>query len=131
MHRHRADALRGQLVVLILHEGDEWAHDDGETGQQDRGKLIDERLPAARGHYHQSIFSGENSSKRLPLARPEIAMAKALREQLTGCLFRYSFGHSVGYRHKLFRLPSLPSISGVGTRARYRLLPVARCALPA
>ena len=90
--------------MLILHEGDKWAHDDGETGQQNGGKLIDERLPAAGGHHHQSVFAGENSSERLPLARPEIAMAKALGEQLAGCLFRYSFGHSVGYRHKVFRL---------------------------
>jgi hypothetical protein len=35
-------------------------------------------------------------------------MAKALGEQLTGCLFGYQSGHPAGYWHKVFRLPSFP-----------------------
>ena len=79
--------------MLVLHERDERTYDYGESGQLNGGKLIDQRLPAARGHYDKRIFAGEYSSERLPLARPEIAMAKALGEQLTGCVFGYQFRH--------------------------------------
>ena len=94
--------------MLVLHQGDEWTHDYGEAGHHNGRKLIDQRLSAARGHYDKRVFSGENSSERLPLAGPEIAMAKALGEQLTGCLFGYQSGHTAGYRHKVFRQSEFP-----------------------
>ena len=59
-------------------------------GQQDGGELIDQRLAAAGRHYDQRILAGENGVDRLPLAGPEILMAKALGEQLTGCFLALS-----------------------------------------
>jgi hypothetical protein len=42
MHRDSVDAVRGELVVLVLHECDQWAHHDGEPRQQHCGELVDE-----------------------------------------------------------------------------------------
>src|ERR1700686_2109646 len=42
MHRDGAHALRGELVVLVLHEGDERTDDDRETGQQQSGQLVNQ-----------------------------------------------------------------------------------------
>jgi hypothetical protein len=37
VHRERVDALRLQLVLLVLHERDERAHHDREARQHERG----------------------------------------------------------------------------------------------
>ena len=84
MHRYRADALRRQFVVLVLHQGDERAHDDRESGQNKGWKLIDERFAASRRHHYQCVLPGENSFKRLPLTRTKIVMPKAVVKQLSG-----------------------------------------------
>ena len=42
VHRERIDAVRGELVLLVLHERDERADDDRQPGKHQRGKLIDD-----------------------------------------------------------------------------------------
>ena len=93
MHRDGADALRRELVVLVLHEGDERADYDGKSGQQQSGQLIDEGFPAPRRHHDKGILPGENGLERRPLTKPEILMPKSIAEQLAGRLPRYAFRH--------------------------------------
>jgi len=50
VHCDCIDALCRELVLLVFHQGDEWAHDDGETGHQESRQLIDDRLAAASRH---------------------------------------------------------------------------------
>ena len=50
VHGERVHAVRVQLVLLVLHQRDERADDDGEPGKQQRGELIDDatcRCPSA------------------------------------------------------------------------------------
>src|SRR3954462_12721082 len=84
VHRYRADALRRELVVLVLHQGDQWAHYNGESGEKERRQLINHRLAAAGRHDYQCIFAGKHRIQRFPLSRPEIGVAKAFLEQLSG-----------------------------------------------
>jgi len=84
VHRDRAHALGGKLVVLVLHQCDERADDYRETREQESGKLIDQGLSASRRHHHQCIATTENGVDCVPLTRPELLMAKAIPEQLAG-----------------------------------------------
>src|ERR1700680_1043912 len=103
MHRDGAHALGGELVVLVLHQGDERTDDDRETGQQQRRELVNDGFPAPGRHHYQRVFARENGIERLPLARSEILMPKAVMEELASRLLCYSFRHSASYRHKVFR----------------------------
>ena len=47
-----------QRVDLVLHERDEWRHDDGQAFEKQRGQLVTKRLPATCRH----------DRKRLPAA---------------------------------------------------------------
>ena len=78
VHRERVDAVRGELVLLVLHQRDERTDDDREAREHQRGQLIDERLAAARRHDDERVAPGEHGVDRLPLAFLEILMAKAL-----------------------------------------------------
>lgn len=84
VHRYRAHTLRRQLVVLVLHQGDERAHHNCQPWQKERGQLINHRLAAARRHDYKCIFAGEDRIERFPLPGPEIGVAKAFPEQLSG-----------------------------------------------
>ncbi len=94
VHRDGAHSLRGELVVLVFHQGDERADDDRKTGQQQRGQLVDQGFPAAGRHHHQGVLSRENGIERLPLARSEILMPKAILQELASRLPRYLYRHS-------------------------------------
>ena len=93
MHRDGADALRRELVVLVLHEGDERTDHDGESGEQQSGQLIDEGFPAPGRHNYKGVLPGENGLERRPLTKPEILMPKPIAEQLAGRLPSYAFRH--------------------------------------
>jgi len=110
MHRHGADALRGELVVLVFHQGDERTHHDRKARQENSRKLIDERLSAPRRHYDQRVLAGQHGVERVPLAAPEILVAKSLGEQLAGCLLRYLLRHPARNRHKAFPSPVARSL---------------------
>ena len=81
MHGERVDAVRVQLVLLVLHERDERADDDRQAGEQERGKLVDDRLPAAGRHDDERVATVEQRLDRFPLAGAEIGMAEALAQQ--------------------------------------------------
>ncbi len=81
VHGKRVDAKRREFVLLVLHQGDERTHDDGESREHQRGELIDEGFAAAGGHDDKCVLSLENGADRLPLALLKIAMTEALDEQ--------------------------------------------------
>lgn len=84
MHRYGADALRRELVMLVLHQCDQRAHYDGESREQESGQLINHGFAAAGGHDYEGIFAAQYRIERLPLARTKIRVAKSFLEQLSG-----------------------------------------------
>jgi hypothetical protein len=80
VHRERVDALRLQLVLLVLHERDERAHHHREPLQHQRRELVDERLAAARGHDDERVAPPEHLLDRLELAELEVVEAEPLGE---------------------------------------------------
>ena len=81
MHRDRVDAVRDELVLLVLHQRDERADHDREPGEHQRGELVDERLAAPRGHHDDGVAPVEEGLDRLPLPFLEIGVAEAVAEQ--------------------------------------------------
>ena len=81
MHREGVDALGAELVLLVLHQGDERTDDDGEPVEHQRGELVDERLAAPRRHDDERVPPLEQRLHRLPLAMLEIGMPKLLPQQ--------------------------------------------------
>ena len=55
MHGKSIHATRGKLVLLVLHQGDQRAHDHGEPPAHERRRLVAEALPPARGQDEQEI----------------------------------------------------------------------------
>src|SRR3954467_5753709 len=93
VHGKGIDTDGCQLILLVLHQRDERADDDGESGEQQRWELVDERLAAAGRHDDERIFSGENSSDRFPLAILEFSMAEALSEYAESAALRSLLRH--------------------------------------
>lgn len=80
MHCHCIDTLSRELVLLVLHQGDERAHHDRKARHQESRKLIDDRLATARRHYDECITTFEKSFNGRPLSSPKIGMTEPLRE---------------------------------------------------
>ena len=78
VHCERIDAVRGELVLLVLHERDERADDHRQPGEHERGKLVDERLAAAGGHDDERIAACEQRLDRLPLSFLKILVPEPL-----------------------------------------------------
>ncbi len=76
VHGERVDAVRGELVLLVLHERDERAHDDRQARQHQRGKLVNERLAAAGRHDDERVRSTEHGADRLPLSRLKVRVTE-------------------------------------------------------
>ena len=85
--------MRGELVLLILHEGNQRTHDDRQPGQEQRGELIHQRLPASRGHHDDGVASLQYSLNRLPLPLLKVAVPEAVVEDRPGTFFRYGRRH--------------------------------------
>src|SRR5262249_23059045 len=81
VHRERVDAMRRELVLLVLHQGDQRADDDGQSREHQRGKLIDDRFAAAGRHDDQRVTLIENGMDRLPLPLLKILMTEARRQE--------------------------------------------------
>src|SRR5690242_11076804 len=94
MHGERIHAVRLQLVLLVLHEGDERAHHYREAGHQQRRKLVDDGLSAPGGHDDEGIASLERRLDRFPLAAPEIGMAEALAQHGASAFLRCGSWHA-------------------------------------
>jgi hypothetical protein len=80
----RRDPPPLQVVDLVLHQRDERRHDHGHAVQQQRGKLVAQRLAAAGGEHGQRAAPLQQAVDDLPLARPELAQAEALLQHLAG-----------------------------------------------
>src|SRR5690606_14283973 len=63
-------------VYLVLHQGDEWRDDNGESAGEDRRHLVAGRLPAARGQYGKRIALREHRGDNLRLTGAEIIVAE-------------------------------------------------------
>jgi len=57
-----------ELVVLILHQGDQRRHHQGDAGELERGQLVAQRLAGAGRHDRQGVDAGEDvaDGERLP-----------------------------------------------------------------
>jgi hypothetical protein len=95
VHGERVDAMRLELVLLVLHQGDERTHDDSEPGEEQGGELVDDRLPAAGGHDDERVAALEHGPNRLPLPGAEILMTESLAQHSTGARLGSSLGHAV------------------------------------
>jgi hypothetical protein len=84
VHGEHVDALRDELVLLVLHQRDERADDDRESGEHERRELIDQRLPAAGRHHDERVAPAEDVLDRLELPVLEVVEAEALGENLSG-----------------------------------------------
>ena len=93
MHRYRADTLRRELVVLVLHQGDERTYDDRQPREYNAGQLIDERFAASGRHDDECVLSGKYGIDRLPLAGTEVTMTKSFMKQLSSRFLRDLFRH--------------------------------------
>ena len=82
MDGRRGDPLRLQLIDLILHQGDQRAHDERVALVEQRRQLVAERLPCAGGHDHEQVFAGDARFDRLPLSLAEAVEPEAFPQQL-------------------------------------------------
>ena len=80
MHCHCIDTLSCELVLLVLHQGDERTHHDGKAGHQESRKLIDDGLAAACRHYDECITTVEKRLNGCPLPASKVDMTEPLRE---------------------------------------------------
>ena len=55
-----AHAEFGQRVDLVLHQRDQWRHDDAGAFAHQRGDLIAQRLAAAGGHEHERVAAADH-----------------------------------------------------------------------
>ena len=66
---HVVDPMLAQHVELILHQGDERAHDDGRALEQQRAELIGQRLAGPVAKNGKRVLACENAKDDLFLAR--------------------------------------------------------------
>ena len=93
VHRDRVHPMRGELVLLILHEGDQRTHHDREPRQEQRRELVHERLPAPRRHDHDGVASFEYGVDRLPLPLLKVCVPEAVCQDRPSMHFRYGLRH--------------------------------------
>ena len=70
------DAAGAERVHLVLHQRDQRRDDQRQPVAGERRKLVAERLPAAGGHEHHRVPSGERRPDGPLLERPEIVVTE-------------------------------------------------------
>jgi hypothetical protein len=80
IQRRRAHPRLAKRVHLVLHQRDQWRHDDRETRAQQRRDLITKRLAAAGRHQHQSIAAAGHVFDDLELLAAEAVEAENLAQ---------------------------------------------------
>ena len=75
----------GERVDLVLHEGDEWGHDDPGALPDQRGDLVAERLAAAGRHEHQRVAAAHDGVDDLGLLAAEGVVPPHGVQHLGGC----------------------------------------------
>jgi len=76
-----AEAERGELRGLVIHEGDEWGDDEGCAASGERGKLIAEGFARAGGHDEKDVAAVGCGFTDLLLVGAEVAVAEDAVEQ--------------------------------------------------
>ena len=71
-----------ETLDLILHQGDERRHHEGQAWQERRRKLIAERFPLAGRHDHHRVTTGQNRPHHVFLTGPELGETKLLSKLL-------------------------------------------------
>jgi hypothetical protein len=72
-----------QALNLILHQGNERGHHEGQPGQERRRELIAERFSLAGRHDHQRITASLHGPNDFKLAWPKIRKTKLFLELLS------------------------------------------------
>lgn len=76
------DAALDHLVDLVFDERDQRRHHHGETLEDQRGELVEQRFAAARGHDGEDVLTGEDMAERLALAGAQVVDAEPLAADL-------------------------------------------------
>ena len=71
------DAVRVEIVHLILHKGDERRNDESQPVEYHRRQLVADGLARARGHEHEAMVIAEHVPDDFFLHRTEGAMSEA------------------------------------------------------
>ena len=79
-----AEPVAHQCVDLVLHEGNERAHDDHRPGEDARGDLIRERLPGTGRHDADAIAPGEHRVDELLLPGTKLGVAEDAGQDVAG-----------------------------------------------
>ena len=74
------DAVGDERVDLIVHEGDEGAHDEARPGTHERGDLVRDRLAAAGGHQDDRVAAGDDLIDDRGLIPAEVVVAEDVFE---------------------------------------------------
>ena len=106
MERGGRDSLAGQLVHLVLHQGDERRHDQSRSGQEHRGELVADRLARAGRHHGEQVPARERGAHDVLLAGAEGPVAEVAEERGPGV-------HGEHYSARPRRRPAPPRIAKV------------------
>src|SRR5206468_3338702 len=80
----RPEGVPRERVHLVLHEGDERAHDEHGAGEEARGDLEGERLPRARRHDSDAVAPPQHGRDDLLLSRTEVLVAEDAGQDVAG-----------------------------------------------
>ena len=106
-------ATAGELVDLVLHQGDQGRDHQGEAGEEQGRDLVAERFAAAGGEDGGSGPTGQEVADHLRLARAEVGVTEGLGERRAGRLQGEAvagFGAVPGALHRMVRV--LPLVCG-------------------
>src|SRR5205809_5122109 len=80
----RPEGVPRERVHLVLHEGDERAHDEHGAGEEARGDLEGERLPRARRHDADAVAPPQHGRDDLLLSRTAVLVAEDAGQDVAG-----------------------------------------------
>ena len=114
VHGECVHAVRLQLVLLVLHQRDERAHDDRQPLQHQGRQLVDDRLAASRGHDDERVATAEDGANGLPLPTTKIGMPEAIAERGDRLRARRAGWHGPGKSRKCAHAFTAPKEVGRG-----------------
>ncbi len=79
-----AQSQRFELAHLIFHERDERRHDDDQTVEEKRRKLVAERFAPAGRHHGERVFAFQDGIQNRHLAFAEFAQTEIRRQNAVG-----------------------------------------------
>ena len=78
------DAVAGEGIDLVLHQGEQGGNDEREAVKEEGRQLVADALAAARGEDGERVAPGEDGGHDLGLAGEELAVAEDLAELFAG-----------------------------------------------